>query len=151
MRIRVAGPSDAVRMVEIERTIAPTPWSLAQFLASCRGANERCWVACGDAGDVTGFAISQQVLDEATLLNLGVAEPCQRRGLGALLLAEVLGQAAGEGAQRCLLEVRASNTAAQRLYTGSGFVRDGVRKGYYPTPGGKEDAILMSLDMNLWN
>ena len=147
----MALPTDAIRMVEIERAVAPGPWSLAQFLASCRSAAVDCWVSSEEDAAVAGFAISQRVLDETTLLNLAVAPEQQGRGQGAALLAAVLDQALADGAQRCLLEVRASNSVAQRLYAGAGFVQDGVRKGYYPVTAGKEDAILMSLDMKLWN
>ena len=43
-------------------------------------------------------------------------------------------------AQRILLEVRASNTAAQQLYRKHGFVQIATRKNYY---GGTEDAWIM--------
>ncbi len=60
------------------------------------------------------------------------------------LLGEVLGIFASTGASRALLEVRASNTAAQCLYASFGFELDGVRKNYYPSNGAREDALLMS-------
>lgn len=147
----MALPTDAVRMAEIERAVAPSPWSLAQFLSSCHGAAVDCWVSDQEASGVVGFAISQRILDETTLLNLGVAPQQQGHGQGAALLAAVLDQALADGAQRCLLEVRASNSVAQRLYQRAGFVQDGIRKRYYPVVSGNEDAILMSLDMKLWN
>jgi ribosomal-protein-alanine N-acetyltransferase len=40
------------------------------------------------------------------------------------------------------LEVRQSNLVAQRLYESNGFNRLGVRHGYYPDRGGREDAII---------
>lgn len=45
-------------------------------------------------------------------------------------------------AESVLLEVRASNKPAQRLYASLGFERVGVRKRYY---GDGEDAVLMTL------
>ena len=40
-----------------------------------------------------------------------------------------------------LLEVRASNTAAQSLYAAHGFTRIGLRRRYYQAP--QEDAVVM--------
>ena len=58
----------------------------------------------------------------------------------------VLNAADEKGAQLGLLECRASNISAQRLYRGLGFSIEGSRKGYYRDNG--EDALLLSLDMN---
>jgi len=69
------------------------------------------------------------------------------RGLGAFLLGGLLAQVKASGAHRCLLEVRASNTAARRLYAKMGFERDGERKNYYPGPGAPEHALLMSRNL----
>ncbi|MCZ6831549.1 MAG: hypothetical protein O7F73_18545, partial [Gammaproteobacteria bacterium] len=52
-------------------------------------------------------------------------------------------------AVRCLLEVRCSNGGAIALYRKHGFTEDGVRKNYYPTDGGREDALLMSLNLTV--
>jgi len=41
------------------------------------------------------------------------------------------------------LEVRASNFAAQNLYSKYGFIQAGIRRGYYTND--KEDALIMSL------
>jgi ribosomal-protein-alanine N-acetyltransferase len=45
------------------------------------------------------------------------------------------------------LEVRPSNLAAVQLYQTLGFNEIGVRRGYYPTPRGHEDAQVMALDL----
>ena len=70
--------------------------------------------------------------------------PAQRGlGLGRQLISAWLSWAAGEGATEALLEVRASNRAALKLYGGCGFQVQGRRPGYYRNP--EEDAILMRL------
>lgn len=47
-----------------------------------------------------------------------------------------------------LLEVRPSNTRAEKIYLRYGFARIGVRKGYYPAPNNqREDAIVMKLEL----
>ena len=49
------------------------------------------------------------------------------------------------GARTMLLEVRPSNAAAQQMYERYGFVRIGIRRGYYPARDGREDAIVMRV------
>ena len=50
----------------------------------------------------------------------------------------------GLGCRQAVLEVRASNRGAQRLYGQFGFAPVAVRKGYYAD--NQEDAIVMFLD-----
>ena len=78
-------------------------------------------------------------------LNIDLHPAQQRKGLGCLLLESALLKMKNDGATRCFLEVRQSNAAARRLYAGNGFELDGIRKRYYPTEDGREDALLMSL------
>ncbi|HES76840.1 MAG TPA: GNAT family N-acetyltransferase, partial [bacterium] len=66
------------------------------------------------------------------------------QGIGRGMLTWVMQQCTARAMQRILLEVRASNTPALGLYRALGFQQDGVRKGYYPASGGREDAVLMS-------
>ena len=47
-----------------------------------------------------------------------------------------------QGIRTVHLEVRAGNYVAVRLYERLGFVKDGIRKGYYTDP--VEDAVLMT-------
>ena len=44
--------------------------------------------------------------------------------------------------------MRPSNVAARALYGRSGFAEIGVRPGYYPATGGREDAVIMELRSN---
>ncbi len=98
-------------------------------------------------GAVCGFAVLQTALDEATLLNIVVKPAAQGMGLGSKLL-EALVQLASDGCvNRLLLEVRRSNSRAIALYRKYGFLDDGIRKHYYPTATGREDALLMSLEL----
>ncbi|MCR2392783.1 ribosomal-protein-alanine N-acetyltransferase, partial [Salmonella enterica] len=45
------------------------------------------------------------------------------------------------------LEVRASNQAAIALYEDLGFNEVTVRRNYYPSAHGREDAIVMALPL----
>jgi len=47
------------------------------------------------------------------------------------------------GATVIFLEVGVNNDAARALYEQHGFVSEGLRKGYYDTPDGPQDAVIM--------
>lgn len=110
---------------------------------SRRGA----WVAVSGEtdADVCGFAIASAAAGEAELESVVVAEAFRRRGVGRGLLAEVMRWGRDIGAERLLLEVRASNEAARAMYVRAGFQEDGVRRRYYRNP--EEDAVLLSLPL----
>jgi ribosomal-protein-alanine N-acetyltransferase len=57
---------------------------------------------------------------------------------------DAIKRAYAKGARRAFLEVRASNTAAQKLYSDLGFTGAFVRRDYYDSP--TEDAVIMTLE-----
>ncbi len=93
---------------------------------------------------VVGFAGLWIMADEAHIINIAVREFYRRQGIGELLLISSINLAAELRARILTLEVRASNTAAQALYSKYGFKQVGLRRGYYIDD--KEDAILMSTE-----
>lgn len=96
-------------------------------------------------GTLAAFAITQVVLDEATLFNIAVDPAFQRRGLGRELLEHLIRELETRDVFTLWLEVRASNVAAIALYESLGFNEATVRRNYYPTAEGREDAIIMAL------
>lgn len=146
--VRPGAAADLMSIAAIERQAAPGPWSLSQFVASSLRKSEGSLIVESADGEALGFAVYQRVLDEATLLNIAVLPDYQGRGLGARLLRELLEHLSAAGVARFLLEVRQSNERAIGLYRRFGFVDDGVRRDYYPTASGREDALLMSCQLD---
>jgi ribosomal-protein-alanine N-acetyltransferase len=144
VRIRAAVAADLRVIAGIEQSAALSPWSLSQFLESRLRDRDACLVLENAASEILGFLVYQQVHDEATLLNIAVRPDCQGEGHGARLLAALLNALGRTAARRLLLEVRCGNEAAIGLYRRFGFVDKGVRPDYYPTPVGREDALLMA-------
>ena len=142
--VAIAQPEDSVALAALDSQINPSPWSAERFRAVCAaGAASTTLIARGADG-IQGFLVYSRVLDEATLLSIGVRREVQRQGLGGRLLDTACLRMCSEGAQRCLLEVRVSNRAAIRMYESRAFQPDGVRKAYYRGEQGHEDALLMS-------
>jgi ribosomal-protein-alanine N-acetyltransferase len=136
---------DVQRVLVIEQDIYAHPWTLGNLRDSLQ-AGYSCWVMESD-GILMGYGVLMAGVREAHLLNLSIARGWQRRGFGRRLLHHFLDLARGYEAQRMFLEVRPSNVAARALYADSGFQQLYVRRGYYPADGGREDAILMALDL----
>lgn len=134
---------DLESVAAIERDIYQFPWSLGNFRDSL-SAGYGCWVNELD-GMAVGYAVMTLAAGEAQLLNLAVAKPYQRRGLGRGLLQYMIKVARDYHATTMLLEVRPSNRAGRRLYLDTGFIEIAVRKKYYPALEGREDAVMMEL------
>ena len=134
---------DAV--IAIEHRAYPFPWTIGIF-RDCLRAGYPAWVLHDDGG-IFGYGVLSVAADEAHLLNVCVAPELQGRGHGRRLLRSLLRIARYEGAMRVFLEVRPSNPQAVALYQDEGFNEIGRRPRYYPTHQGREDAIVMALEL----
>ena len=85
--------------------------------------------------------------DEAHILNVCIDPGEQGHGHGRRLLRALVSIARGHGAQRVFLEVRPSNPHAIALYHDEGFNEIGRRPRYYPAHAGREDAIVMAMEL----
>jgi [ribosomal protein S18]-alanine N-acetyltransferase len=147
--IRLARPDDIDALADIDALVNSSAWRPSQFAAACSGVERAIESALvlETVGGVCGFIVVSRVLDEGCIHNLAVHPAQQGRGMGRYLVATALDSMRRQGASRCLLEVRASNSAARGLYGALDFQLDGVRKNYYPTSNGREDALLMSKEL----
>ncbi|WP_313652989.1 ribosomal protein S18-alanine N-acetyltransferase [Pantoea sp.] len=138
-------PDDLAEAFAIECRSHAFPWR-EQTFASNQG--ERFLNLRLDVGDkMAAFAITQVVLDEASLFNIAVDPAFQRRGLGRQLLQHLIAALIERNVLTLWLEVRASNLPAIALYEQLGFNQVSRRPNYYPTASGREDAILMALTL----
>jgi ribosomal-protein-alanine acetyltransferase len=144
--IRPLVTADVPAVAAIEASVQAFPWTVAQFAESLAQGHSGWGVIDGD--QVIAFAVTSQVLDELSLLTIGVAPEQQRRGLATALLDHIVERAAETGAAVMILEVRKGNAAARALYRRYGFVEVGQRRGYYRAADGREDAILMALTLD---
>lgn len=145
--MRLMVEADLPAVVVLDRSSHFTPWTEANFRDALTAGN-LCLV--GDQhGALVACAVLQLAGGEAELLTMAVLPAARRMGLGRQLLRELIARAAANRAAAVWLEVRKSNAAAISLYRETGFAEIGWRKGYYRTPEGREDAIMMRLALSL--
>ena len=106
----------------------------------------RAWCLLKDKQPVAAIWY-QCAAEQADMIDLRVLASERRQGFGRQLLWASLTALGDVGA--VALEVRSSNTAARALYQSLGFSETGTRPNYYATPDGREDAILMTLTLNI--
>lgn len=137
--------SDISDVLAIENDLYPFPWTRGNFLDSITSGYET-WVLRDSAGTLNGYFLLMISVDDAHLLNITVHRDLQGRGIGLLLMDKARAIARERKLSAMLLEVRPSNTRAEKIYQRYGFSRVGIRKDYYPAPDNqREDAIVMKL------
>ena len=136
--------ADLDAVLTVEQDVQAYPWTRGNF-SDALNCGYLCFID-ELAGEVRGYAVLMPGGGEAELLTIGVALAHQRKGLGRLMLVELLRMAAEKQLSRVFLEVRASNRAAIALYLRAGFAQIGLRRGYYRNAAGSEDALVMACD-----
>jgi ribosomal-protein-alanine N-acetyltransferase len=95
---------------------------------------------------IAGFFAGWIVEDELHINNLATHPDYRRIGVARSLLEAVLDESGYRGVSFVILEVRASNEAAQALYKKLGFKLIGRRRDYYRVP--VEDALVMRRELS---
>lgn len=140
MEIRKMTAADVAQIAELEKVCFSDPWS-EKSIASELENDLSVWLVAVEGETVAGYVGSQSVLGETDMMNIAVSPDYRRRGIGEKLVTELVTQLKAGGNHSLMLEVRASNTPAQKLYEKLGFQMVGRRPRYYHNP--KEDALIL--------
>mgnify|MGYP001827379316 FL=1 len=143
--VRSMRAADVQSVVAIERAAFTTPWSAPTFTALLARPRAEMLVLELPGAGVVGYAILWCVLDEGELANIAIREEHRGRGLGALLLDQVVVAARARGVRSIVLEVRESNLRARAMYASRGFGEVGRRRDYYDDP--REDALVLRSEI----
>jgi len=143
--LRALRESDLNAVMAIEVRGYPFPWTRGIFIDCLRAGYPG--LAMERDGLLVGYGVLSIAADEAHVLNICIDPLAQSRGLGRQLLRALVQLAADRGAQRVFLEVRPSNTPALALYHSEGFNEIGRRPRYYPAAQGREDAVVMAIEL----
>lgn len=143
--LRPMSQYDLDSVIAIELAAYPFPWTYGIF-EDCLRSGYRAWVAARGSM-ICGYGLLSVGAGEAHVLNLCVSASERRQGLGNLLLERLLQDARAAGAERVFLEVRPSNAEAVSLYDARGFHLITRRPNYYPAHTGREDALVMAMEL----
>lgn len=143
--LRPMREDDLDTVIAIEQRAYPFPWTRG-ILRDCLRADYPAWVLL-QGGAIIGYGVLSIAADEAHILNICTAPEAQGRGHGRRLLRSLLQIARGRGVRRMFLEVRPSNPHAIALYHDEGFNEIGRRPRYYPAKDGREDALVMAMEL----
>jgi ribosomal-protein-alanine N-acetyltransferase len=141
MPIRLMTESDLDAVMINERAAYDFPCS-----ATIMANNQKRYycIVYEDDGQILGHAILSTVADEASVINIAVSPKAQRQRIGYQLMENLLAYAESKHCMEVFLEVRESNRPAFAMYHQFGFNEVGIRRNYYPTHQGSEDAILLA-------
>ena len=96
---------------------------------------------------LVGYIISKISFPETHILNLTVDINYRNNGIGQALIELTINDARIRNSQDIILEVRSRNLIAQALYNKLGFEKIGIRKDYYDSENGREDAFVLRLKL----
>lgn len=139
---------DACAAIDADLFAGEQPWRREAFATElARGYHylaATVYNAASAAGELAGYAgmalLGRPPHTEAEVHTIGVAREHQHRGIGRMLLRELLAHADAHGAAT-YLEVRTDNEAAIALYRSEGFEMLSTRRRYYQPSGA--DAYVM--------
>jgi ribosomal-protein-alanine N-acetyltransferase len=143
LRIRQAERADLLAVHRIEQASFPQPWPFDAFE---RYLDEPGFLVA-DREAVVGYVVADSVPNHGRPLghikDIAVREQQRGAGIGSTLLERALGVLDARGVSSVKLEVRESNTGAQRLYREFGFVHRRTVPRYYSDG---EDALVLVRD-----
>jgi len=134
--------SDLDAVMLIEKSNYEIPWTKG-IMKDCIKAGYQCFVLKAN-NLIIGYAFLMVNFDESHLLNMCINHTHQGKGLAKKLLNYLHNICLYNQSKIFILEVRKSNPIAYGLYKSFGFKEIGIRKNYYKTLDGHEDAIVMS-------
>ena len=146
MMITKMNASHVSQIAELEKLCFSDPWSENSIASELENGLAH-WLVALDGDTVAGYIGSQTVMGETDMMNVAVHPDHRRNGIAEAMVNALVEDLVGQGSRCLTLEVRASNTPAQRLYEKLGFVLIGKRPRYYHNP--KEDAYILRKEWEI--
>ena len=130
--VRPMKESDLNVIMYLENACFVAPWGLKDVKYELNdNPVSNLWVIESDLTGVVGFVDYWITFDSATVCQICINPVYQRKGLGSILLNEMIKDCRTENVRNITLEVRDHNVAAIKLYEKHGFKKTILKEGYY--------------------
>ena len=137
--------ADVTAVSVLEQKLFPIDaWPLQMFLDELAQPETRRYLVAQGSEGIVGYAGLMCIEPIADVQTIAVVPEYEGRGIGSTLLTALINEARRRYAADVLLEVRADNPRAQRLYLRFGFEQIHVRPRYYRDG---VDALIMRLQL----
>lgn len=140
MLIRPMTEEDLEKVLAIENSSFISPWNKEQFLYELNDNPYAVLMVADYEGVICGFIDFWITFDVAQLNQIAVHEALRRKGIGEVLLQDMINRVCRQDVNRITLEVRTHNEKAISLYKKYGFKEELIKKHYYDNG---DDAIFM--------
>ena len=120
----------AENLTEIEKSIFGTAWDSEIIKEKIDNRKFKYWIYEVE-NSIKGYLGIQFLEEEIEILGIGVNQGSRRKNIATELMDELIEYFEKSEYKKIILEVRESNTVAQRLYKKYGFKQISRRKKYY--------------------
>lgn len=145
LSIRKMETNDIEYVMGVDKESFSSSWTEEIFHLEIVENNHAHYFVLELEGMIIGYAGMWVVVDDAQVTNIAVLPRFRGFKFGEKLFGFLFHTAIQMGAVRLSLEVRVSNTVAQKMYRKFGLVPGGIRKNYYTD--NREDAIVMWVNL----
>lgn len=148
--IRPLKEDNIPEVMAIEEALFQRPWGRQMFKEELSIPVSKLYCIFGKWKEseplrLFGYAVLWAVAGKAHIINFAVDPAESHRGVGKVLLYEILKKSKEFGCKTAYLEVRISAGFMQKLVEGAGFKKTSLRKDYFGYP--REDAIIYEMRM----
>jgi len=145
LSIREMTIDDVEEVHDLDEKCFSSPWTKHIYYREVKDNHFAHYFVIEKDEVIIGYFGLWIVADDAQITNIAVLPQYRGYGIGKHAFGFAMQYAIQEGAAQLSLEVRISNTVAQKMYESFGLKKGGIRKEYYPD--NKEDAYVMWVNL----
>ena len=131
MIIRPMTKEDLNKVLVIENDSFISPWNEEQFNYELNENPYAILLVADYEGVICGFIDFWITFDVAQVNQIAVLSSLRRKGIGQVLMQDMINRITNAGVNKITLEVRTQNDKAIALYEKFGFKEALIKKGYY--------------------